>query len=98
MKTDDNQVVTIGSIESLDGLCQALHRELGDKGIDQMDKVDVERVKKLMEAYSSNNKDWEQYAHFDDGRYTRNLVDAGNGKFNLMVLCWSQDQKRYDAI
>lgn len=22
-------------------------------------------------------------------RYTRNLVDAGNGKFNLMVLCWN---------
>uniref|UniRef100_A0A914SEP2 Cysteine dioxygenase n=1 Tax=Parascaris equorum TaxID=6256 RepID=A0A914SEP2_PAREQ len=21
-------------------------------------------------------------------RYTRNLVDAGNGKYNLMVLCW----------
>lgn len=21
-------------------------------------------------------------------RYTRNLVDAGNGKFNLMILCW----------
>lgn len=23
-------------------------------------------------------------------RYTRNLVDAGNGKFNLMVLCWGE--------
>lgn len=23
-------------------------------------------------------------------RYTRNLVDAGNGKFNLMILCWGQ--------
>lgn len=26
------------------------------------------------------------------GRYTRNLVDAGNGKFNLMVLCWNTSQ------
>lgn len=25
-------------------------------------------------------------------RYTRNLVDAGNGKFNLMVLCWNTSQ------
>lgn len=24
------------------------------------------------------------------GRYTRNLVDAGNGKFNLMILCWGE--------
>ncbi|KAH6931670.1 hypothetical protein HPB50_026707 [Hyalomma asiaticum] len=26
------------------------------------------------------------------GRYTRNLVDEGNGKFNLMILCWSEGQ------
>ncbi|KAH9368840.1 hypothetical protein HPB48_004339 [Haemaphysalis longicornis] len=25
-------------------------------------------------------------------RYTRNLVDEGNGKFNLMILCWSEGQ------
>jgi len=25
-------------------------------------------------------------------RYTRNLVDAGNGKFNLMILCWNEAQ------
>ena len=23
-------------------------------------------------------------------RYTRNLVDTGNGKFNLMILCWGE--------
>ncbi|XP_006081197.2 cysteine dioxygenase type 1 isoform X1 [Myotis lucifugus] len=23
-------------------------------------------------------------------RYTRNLVDQGNGKFNLMILCWGE--------
>jgi cysteine dioxygenase len=27
---------------------------------------------------------------FDIFRYTRNLVDAGNGKFNLMILCWGE--------
>ncbi len=25
---------------------------------------------------------------FDPHRYTRNLVDTGNGKYNLMILCW----------
>ena len=25
-------------------------------------------------------------------RYTRNLVDEGNGKFNLMILCWNESQ------
>lgn len=23
-------------------------------------------------------------------RYTRNLVDAGNGKYNLMIVCWGE--------
>ncbi|GFR88636.1 cysteine dioxygenase [Elysia marginata] len=27
-----------------------------------------------------------------DNRYTRNLVDEGNGKFNLMILCWNEAQ------
>lgn len=25
-------------------------------------------------------------------RYTRNLVDEGNGKFNVIVLCWGEGQ------
>jgi Cysteine dioxygenase type I len=27
---------------------------------------------------------------FSASRYTRNLVDEGNGKFNLIVLCWGE--------
>jgi hypothetical protein len=25
-------------------------------------------------------------------RYTRNLIDKGNGKFNLILLCWAESQ------
>ena len=25
-------------------------------------------------------------------RYTRNLLDSGNGKYNVIVLCWSEGQ------
>lgn len=78
--------------KSLAELSAFLHKELGDKGIDEMECVDVARVKRVMEAYVSNEKDWERFAHFDEGRYTRNLVDSGNEKFNLMVLCWAEDQ------
>lgn len=28
-------------------------------------------------------------------RYTRNLVDNGNGKFNLMILCWGEGHGRF---
>ena len=29
-------------------------------------------------------------------RYTRNLVDEGNGRYNLIVLCWGEGHGRLD--
>ncbi|XP_011311897.1 cysteine dioxygenase type 1 [Fopius arisanus] len=54
------------------------------------DVVDIDYVQKLMSSYRSNPQDWKKYAKFDRYRYTRNLVDEGNGRFNLMVLCWGE--------
>ncbi|KAG0317050.1 Cysteine dioxygenase [Dissophora globulifera] len=73
----------------LDDLVRLLHVELGTNGLDSKD-VDIERVQKLMANYSSKEADWSKYALFDKGRYTRNLVDDGNGKFNLMILAWPE--------
>lgn len=56
------------------------------------DKVNVDHVQAAMENYESNEDDWEKYAAFEHYRYTRNLVDKGNGRFDLMVLCWSEGQ------
>uniref|UniRef100_A0A914KKV3 Cysteine dioxygenase n=1 Tax=Meloidogyne incognita TaxID=6306 RepID=A0A914KKV3_MELIC len=52
------------------------------------DLIDPEEVRRVLEEYISNPKDWNKFALFDPHKYTRNLVDAGNGKYNLMVLCW----------
>lgn len=54
------------------------------------DRVNIDYVIRLLESYKSNPKDWKQYAKFDKHRYTRNLVDTGNGKYNLMALCWGE--------
>ncbi|GMT16069.1 hypothetical protein PFISCL1PPCAC_7366 [Pristionchus fissidentatus] len=51
-------------------------------------KVDVDEVRRAMESYKSNPADWRHFAQFDPNKYTRNLVDTGNGKYNLMLLCW----------
>jgi len=69
-------------------------QELTDelKKIFDEDKVNIEYVKTLMESYESNAADWKKFAKFDQFRYTRNLVDEGNGKFNLMILCWNESQ------
>uniref|UniRef100_A0A023FI27 Cysteine dioxygenase n=1 Tax=Amblyomma cajennense TaxID=34607 RepID=A0A023FI27_AMBCJ len=71
---------------SLKDLIRELHR------VFEADHINVEYVHELMSSYNSNPKEWQQFAKFDRHRYTRNLVDGGNGKFNLMILCWSEGQ------
>ncbi|GAB6032019.1 Cysteine dioxygenase [Chamberlinius hualienensis] len=76
----------IEGIETLDDLCKELHR------IFESDHVNIEEVHSVMSSYKSNPAHWDKFAKFDRYRYTRNLVDAGNGKFNLMILCWNESQ------
>lgn len=71
-------------IETLPDLITALHREF------ETNYVNIEMVNHLMLSYKSNPKEWRKYAKFDRYTYTRNLVDAGNGKFNLLILCWGE--------
>ncbi|XP_033946913.1 cysteine dioxygenase type 1 [Pseudochaenichthys georgianus] len=74
----------VGKPESLEDLIKILHQ------IFESDNINVEEVQHIMEAYESNPQDWMKHAKFDQYRYTRNLVDEGNGKFNLMILCWGE--------
>ncbi|XP_060823519.1 cysteine dioxygenase type 1 [Bombus pascuorum] len=66
--------------ELIDGLHEAF----------ETDYVNIDRVQYLMASYRSNSAEWKKYAKFDRYRYTRNLVDEGNGRFNLMILCWGE--------
>lgn len=66
----------------MDDLIQELHR------VFDSDEVNVEYVHNLLASYKSNPLEWKKFAKFDRYKYTRNLVDEGNGKFNLMLLCW----------
>jgi len=73
-------------VNTLDDLRAELHKVFAE------DRVNVEYVKELMESYKSKPADWKKYALWDRYRYTRNMVDEGNGKFNLMMLCWGPSQ------
>jgi len=73
-----------GPCGTLNDLISELHR------VFQSDRIDVDEVKYLMSSYKSNPAEWIKFAKFDQYRYTRNLVDTGNEKFNLMVLCWGE--------
>ncbi|KAJ3194786.1 hypothetical protein HK101_001905 [Irineochytrium annulatum] len=77
---------TLSPVSDLSDLIKRLHSELADKGIDEMDEASVTRVRQLMASMESRQEEWGKFAHFDENKYTRNLVDDGNGRFNLMVL------------
>eukprot|EP00127_Corallochytrium_limacisporum_P002998 Clim_evm45s144 gene=Clim_evmTU45s144 len=69
-------------VELQDLLREALSSERGD----------IDYILAVMANYASNADDWKQYAFYAPHRYTRNLVDVGNGAYNLMILCWSEGQ------
>ncbi|XP_003382794.1 PREDICTED: cysteine dioxygenase 1-like [Amphimedon queenslandica] len=47
---------------------------------------------KLLNSYTSNEENWRDYAVFDPHKYTRNLVDTGNDRYNLILICWGEGQ------
>jgi cysteine dioxygenase len=66
-------------------LVEDLSRILGHSSGLTSEDVDVKRLELLMHEYASKESDWEKYAFADMGKgYTRNLVDEGNGKSNLV--------------
>ncbi|KAL4779681.1 RmlC-like cupin domain-containing protein [Aspergillus varians] len=71
-------------------LVQDLSIALGpSSGLDS-DDVDPLDIQHLMESYTSNQEDWLPFALGDTKKsYTRNLIDEGNGKSNLLILVWN---------
>lgn len=71
--------------DNFQALVQALSDKLGPcSGIDSSD-VDENELQELMQNYTSDESEWAKY-FFPQANmsYTRNLVDKGNGKSNLV--------------
>jgi len=68
-----------------DRLVLALKEALGPSSGLTSEDVDVEHLTRLMREYDTKEREWSRYALGDASRgYTRNLVDEGNGKSNLV--------------
>ena len=72
---------------SFETLVSDLSAALGpSSGLDSSD-VNPLDIQLLMEKYTSRIEEWGQYALEDANKtYTRNLIDEGNGKSNLVSL------------
>jgi cysteine dioxygenase len=53
---------------------------------------DIPRMTRILESLRFNPKEFQRYAHFAAGKYTRNLVGY-NGAFTLLMLCWDRGQE-----
>lgn len=71
--------------DQFEELVLSLKEALGpSSGLDSAD-VDVNTLISLLRVYDAKEKGWVPYAMADpDLAYTRNLVDEGNGKSNLV--------------
>ncbi|KAJ5654368.1 hypothetical protein N7490_001371 [Penicillium lividum] len=78
------------NLNAFEKLVHDLSAALGpSSGLDS-DDVDPKNIELLMEKYVSNSDEWKACALGDGSRsYTRNLIDEGNGKSNLLILVWS---------
>lgn len=66
-------------------LVLALKDALGPSSGLTSEDIDVGFLMDLMRAYDGSDMQWSKYAFGDASRgYTRNLVDEGNGKSNLV--------------
>ncbi|KAI9791666.1 MAG: Cysteine dioxygenase [Piccolia ochrophora] len=76
--------------DAFHSLVASLSAALGpSSGLTSAD-VDTRHLMTLMAEYGSTERDWERYAFADVSRgYTRNMVDRGNGKSNLLIVVWS---------
>ncbi|KAH7381967.1 RmlC-like cupin domain-containing protein [Cadophora sp. MPI-SDFR-AT-0126] len=75
--------------DKFEKLVLALKDTLGSSGLTS-DDVDLQRLTSLMQEYETNEEEWARFALPDLSKaYTRNLVDEGNGKSNLLILVWT---------
>lgn len=73
-------------LDSFHQLVADLSKILGPSGLNSSD-IEVRELQTLMESYISSESEWITYAFQDLSRgYTRNLVDEGNGKCNLVYV------------
>ncbi|KAI6661931.1 Cysteine dioxygenase [Oopsacas minuta] len=66
-------------------LVRKLRETVGNRG-------DVEEIKSLLSDYKAVRSEYSKYITWNDSKYTRNLIDQGNGLFNLMTMCWGPGQ------
>ncbi|CAH8554037.1 unnamed protein product [Schistosoma turkestanicum] len=81
-----NETSKMSTVFTLKDLIQTI------RGLFDEDQVDVNKVQTVLENFECDFSEWEKYIFFNKTGYTRNLIDEGNGKYNLLLLCWNKNE------
>merc|ERR1719454_2249312 len=53
----------------------------------------IDKVKAIISRFNNDRSEWGTFAVAREGEYTRNLIDQGNGIYNLLILVWAPGMK-----
>lgn len=85
-------------VDAFEELVSRFKEALGPSSGLTSDDVDVQYLTRLMQKYDGSDTRWSKYAFQDGSRgYTRNLVDEGNGKCNLVSMLVSHRRRPSDC-
>lgn len=77
-------------INNFQNLVSDINSILGPSNGINSSGINIQDLKDAMLGYTSVESEWTKYAFADTSRaYTRNLVNSGNGKSNLLILVWT---------
>lgn len=86
---------TVPLTKAMQAFVDELHRRLDSAGLRDLPEAELESLKEFVYSYEFEERDWKDMVFFRDKGYTRNLVDSGNGFFDLLLLGWRPKQFRY---
>lgn len=79
----------VGS-DAFQNLVTSLSNSVSSSSGTTASSIDHNALINIMQRYESHRPSWQKYAFGDNSRaYTRNLIDEGKGRSNLMILVWS---------
>lgn len=76
-------------------LIEKIYQILEESGISGLTDGELSRLKSLVFSAEIPEEEWRPFAVFRKDGYSRNLVDQGNGNFDLLLVAWNPAQSRH---
>ncbi len=73
---------------------QSVRKIMVESSIDGLSSRDLASLQDLIGSTEIPEEDWKPFLFYKKDGYARNLVDNGNGNFDLILLSWTPNSAR----